>query len=717
MRLALAASFCSRLLLLTPDAQAADAGGGQVPAEVIVTGTLRRQAADEVPGSTAVLDARTLRAGGQQQLQDVLGLIPNLNWAGDTARPRYFQIRGIGELEQYQGAPNPSVGFLIDDIDFSGLGTAATLYDVDQIEVLRGPQGTRYGANALAGLIYVKSREPTQDFEAGTDLSGGNYQTRSYGAFASGPLPGLDSSFRLAAQRYTSEGFYRNVWLGREDTNRRDELTLRARGRWQPAPGLRVDLTVLRVQIDNGYDAYAIDNSRVTRSDDPGVDAQHSSGLALKLVYGGSGAMSFTAVGTHARSIVHYAYDGDWGNPTLWAEPRFGAVLYRYTDVQSRDRRTSSLDLRLATSGDRRLDWLAGVYALELTEGFRDENRGLYQTVPSDPATLSRTDTAVTSHYRARNAALYGQLEGLLAPGLRASLGLRGEYRRADYHDLTTALGAPAAGNRFAPVDHLWGGDLSLAWRLASRQLWYATLQRGYKASGFNLSQGLPASQVLFRPESDVSLESGVKMHWAERVSLSADLYHTWRRALQLKTSEQLIADDPNSFVYYTQNVPRGHSYGLETALDWQATPTIAFGAALGLLQTRYAGLQQDGVTLPPRGLAHAPPWQAALHAEWRDPRGPFARLELTGMGSFWFDLPPNPTRSRPYGLVNLRAGWARPWGSVSLWARNLLDRNYAVRGFYFGDEPPDFPHKLYVQLGDPRVFGIDASLRLGSGH
>ena len=103
-------------------------------------------------------------------------LVPNLNWAGDTSRPRYFQLRGIGELEQYQGAPNPSVGFLIDDIDFSGLGMAATMFDVDQMEVLRGPQATRYGANALAGLIYVTSAQPEDHFDSRIELGAGRLQ-------------------------------------------------------------------------------------------------------------------------------------------------------------------------------------------------------------------------------------------------------------------------------------------------------------------------------------------------------------------------------------------------------------------------------------------------------------------------------------------------------------------------------------------------------------
>src|SRR5690606_17158873 len=128
--------------------------------EVIVTGTLRQQSIRDVPGSVTVLDATMLRDAGQQHFQDVLALVPNLNWASGSSRPRYFQIRGTGEREQYEGAPNPSVGFLIDDVDFSGIGNAATLFDVGRIEVLRGPQGTRFGANALAGLIVVQGKEP-----------------------------------------------------------------------------------------------------------------------------------------------------------------------------------------------------------------------------------------------------------------------------------------------------------------------------------------------------------------------------------------------------------------------------------------------------------------------------------------------------------------------------------------------------------------------------
>ena len=115
-------------------------------------------------------------------------MIPNLNFAASDSRARYFQIRGIGERSGYQGTPNTSVAFLIDDIDYSGQGGIATTFDVDQIEVYRGPQGSRIGANALAGLIYIRTKEPTSSFEGTSELMIGNYGSRSTGIAFGGPI-------------------------------------------------------------------------------------------------------------------------------------------------------------------------------------------------------------------------------------------------------------------------------------------------------------------------------------------------------------------------------------------------------------------------------------------------------------------------------------------------------------------------------------------------
>jgi iron complex outermembrane receptor protein len=192
-------------------------------------------------------------------------------------------------------------------------------------------------------------------------------------------------------------------------------------------------------------------------------------------------------------------------------------------------------------------------------------------------------------------------------------------------------------------------------------------------------------------------------------------VFYMKRRSLQVKTSEQLDPSDPNTFVYYTGNADSGFNYGLESEVQWQAGRTVSFGISLGLLQTRYRGFVQNGAALPERALPNAPAWQAAVSAVYRQPRGLFARIDVTGMGSYYFDLPPNWTTSRPYGLVNGRIGWQVERWSASLWGRNLLDKKYAVRGFYFSDTPQDFlqdppVNRLYTQLGDPRAWGVNLS-------
>jgi iron complex outermembrane recepter protein len=688
-------------------AAGAAATGDSELQEVVVTATLRAIPELDLAGSATVLGARTLRAAGQQHFEDVLPLVPNLNWAGDTSRPRYFQIRGIGELEQYQGAPNPSVGFLIDDIDFSGLGSAATLFDIDRIEVLRGPQATLYGANALAGLIYVRSAAPSSTFGGRVELDAGDYGTRAIGAVVTGPVEGLDSAFRLAAQRYVSDGFYRNVYLGRHDTDGRDETTVRGRWRYSPDARLKVDLSVMHVAINNGYDAWTIDGSRNTESDQPGVDVQHSTGLAVRARYLGWDGAALTTIATYADSLIGYGYDGDWGNPLLWAP-----YTYRYSEFQARDRSTRSLELRLGSTRKRGLGWLVGVYAAQLDESLADTNLGVYV----DPVAgyASSTDSLLTSRYRSRNGAVYGELDGDLSPRAHWSVGLRGERRTARYADLTTAAGAAATSNAFAPADDLWGGHASLDYTLGRGGHLYAVVSRGYKAGGFNLSQGLPVGERLFGPESVVNYEIGHKFASADgRLRSDASLFYMRRASPQLKTGTQLVADDPNTFVFYTGNARSGTDYGLEADIGLQATPALEVGGAVGWLQTRYQGFVQNGVLLPARPLPHAPDWQAAVHATWRQPGGgAYARLDVTGMGGFYYDLPPNPTRSHPYGLANVRLGWRGARLDVNLWVRNLLDKNYTVRGFYFGEEPPDFANKLYAQLGDPRTWGVHVTAR-----
>ena len=547
--------------------------------EITVTSALRPVSLAELPGSVSVLDSDTLHGAGRQHMEDVLALVPNLNWAGDTSRPRYFQVRGIGELQQYQGAPNPSVGFLIDDIDFSGLGSAATLFDVDRVEVLHGPQGTLYGANALAGLIYVKSAAPSDTFGGRAEFDAGNYQERSYGAVITGPLTAFDSAFRLAVQRSSSDGFYHNAYLGRSNTGDRDELTLRGRWRYDPNDQLRVDLTLLRVQIDNGYDAFAIDNSRTTQSDHPGVDRQYSTGISAHATYTGLELATLTTIATYADTVVNYGFDGDWGNPILWAP-----YTYDFTEYQVRHRATRSLEMRLGSTPAPGLAWLFGIYAFELREGLSDSSAGIYVD-PFDATQSSASSSVVSSRYRSRSGALYGQLDGDFGNRMRWSLGLRGERHTTHYGDMTTNLDAPATANDFSPAYSLWGGHVSLDTRIADGQHVYALISRGYKAGGFNLSPGLPAAQLLFAPESDLNFEIGHKAQLNDgKLRSETSLFYMARRSEQLLTGEQLVPNNPNTFIFYTGNAQAGYNYRFEARSRGKPARHSSWVVSLGLL-------------------------------------------------------------------------------------------------------------------------------------
>jgi outer membrane receptor protein involved in Fe transport len=715
----------------------AAAGSDTQLEEITVTATLRAAPPIEIPSSITVLDQQTLRDAGRTNFEDVLGLVPNLNWAGDTSLPRYFQLRGIGELEQYQGAPNPSVGFLIDDIDFSGLGTAGTLYDLDQVEVLRGPQATRYGANALAGLIYMKSAEPTDTFYARADLDAGDYGTHSEGGVISGPVDSLDSGFRLAVQHYYTNGYFRDLYLNRDDTNREDEYTYRAKWVYSPSDRLRVELNAMQVNIDNGYDAFTIDNSRNTESDQPGVDSQHSTGVSLRVHYLPNENLGFTAIGTYAKSVIKYSYDGDWGNPILWAPD---ATVYQYSEIQNRERITKTLEFRLGTESNEGFGWLVGAYGNQLEETLSDLSLGYYQPLdtPNDPLD-DQSDSVINSGYRARNIALFGELDGALTPGLRWSVGARGERWSARYAGTTTDFLGSNIGYTNAPVtvtqiesvtpaalnpaNNLWGGHASLTYKLDAEQSVYGTVARGYKAGGFNLSQGLLPSQLSFNPEEDVNLEIGYKADLLDhRLKINADIFDLHRHNAQIKTSFQSDPTNPDDFVFYTGNAASGHNYGLESDIEWRLTERVTVGGDLGLLQTHFEDFVQQGANgtttvAVSRELANAPHWQAAVNATYRDPRGPFARVDVTGMGGYYFDLPPYQNTSNPYGLVNAKIGWETARWSVYLTGRNLLDKRYPVRGFFFGDVPPNFSNETYIQLGDPRTWLASVSVKFGGDH
>ncbi|MEZ5563478.1 MAG: TonB-dependent receptor [Gammaproteobacteria bacterium] len=678
---------------------------------------LREAELATVPVSVTQLDAAVIGAASLQHFEELTGLVPNFNWSGEGSRARYFQIRGTGELEQYDGAPNPSVGFVIDDIDLSGIGAVATTFDLQDIEVLRGPQGVRYGANALAGLIYVQSNAPSLNSVAEVELTGGSDDTRALGAVVGGAVPGTDESlaYRLAVQQYDSDGFRRNPYLGRDDTNRRDELSVRGKLRWQSGEALRIDFTGLHVDLDNGYDAFAIDNGFTTWSDQPGRDAQQTDAGALRISYQLDGIGELVSITGVARSDMQFGFDADWGNPDYWAP-----YVYSFTQAFDRERDTVNQELRLVSGPDSRIlgaDWVTGIYVLDLDESNARHDQGVCDAATCGADLL--LDTSASSDYSATSVALFGALSRPLSDSLTATAGLRWEQRAARYRD--------NYDSRFDPRDSMLGGELGLSHEVQAGATVWARIARGYKAGGFNTSLAgidfdefpdfnLDAGNLEYGPESLWGYEVGLRMAPAGAGwTMALSFFMQQRDDPQIKVPAQLRLGDPTTYVFVTDNASDAETRGVELEAGWQALPTLRLGAALGLLHTEIGDFSLRP-ELEGSELAHAPRYTFAFNASWQLPQGWFLRADYSGKGRYTIDYCQsadcNDPQTSPYQVLDLRAG--REWGQwgVEAWLRNALDEDYAVRGFYFGNEPPEFSPQLYTRNGDPRQAGLTLRYR-----
>jgi outer membrane receptor protein involved in Fe transport len=218
--------------------------------EVVVTADYRQASINDISASITVLDNELIQRKGAKHLEDLLLDAANVNFSSGASRARFYQIRGIGERGQFSEPLNPSVGVIIDGVDFSGIGNAATLYDVEQVEILMGPQGTRYGSNALAGLINLKTKAPTDEFVYGLQADIANYDGKGIAGYVSGPMSD-NLLYRLSVQTLESDGFSDNQFLG-QPTNERKEATIRGKLSWAIRDDVSLDFNAAVIDLDIG---------------------------------------------------------------------------------------------------------------------------------------------------------------------------------------------------------------------------------------------------------------------------------------------------------------------------------------------------------------------------------------------------------------------------------------------------------------------------------
>lgn len=646
----------------------------------------------ETSPSETKLRGDSLQSEGAQTIAEVANAVPNLTFAGGTARPRYFQIRGIGERELFEGIPASSIAFTIDDIDFSGIGGVASLFDIDSIEVVKGPDSFSSGPAGFAGGIHVKSADPTSFDTGKAEVILGSDDLFSGGVAVGGQVAELEAlTFRASFFKSESDGFRRNVFLDRDDTNGRDATVGRLKLKAQFNDETSLTLSTFHVQNKDGYDAFTIDNDFKTDSDKPGVDEQRTNAVSLKLEKEFENIGILSNAFSFARSGMRQSFDGDWGNYEIW----FPNVPYDYFYDQRRRPKILSNDLRIATSalnpqsfGDSEAS--VGIYLSKTKE---DSDIDEY----SDMISYNSVD----SRYNTESSSPYGSGSIVFAPSWVGTIGLRGEFRDFNFRDSREAY--------FSDDEFLISGTVGIRKYLSDADYLFYNLSNSEKPGGINPGTSIPEERKQFGNESLLINELGAFFAWKDNSAVKLAAFYGRRNDQQVKTSFQSDPNDPLTFAYFTDNAAKGELYGVEVETIAKIFDRLTLRLSGAILRTEVNDLVLIDRAVDGRDQAYAPRYSFDSSLEYDFGRGWYAGVGLGGKDKFFYD-DSHDQRSDPYSLLNAHVGFQTTNWKIELWGRNIGNERYGTRGFFFGVEPPYFEAKEYVHFGDPRIIGITGS-------
>ncbi len=667
-------------------------------APLVVTADLWESELAKLPASVTLYDAETLDAPGISHFADLIERTPNLTFTGGTSRPRFFQLRGMGENSQFEGeTPDFAVRFLIDDIDFTGIASAASTFDTRQVEVLRGPQAGAFGVNAAGGLIRMVSNDPTPYWTGRSEFSMGDDSLFAGGLAVGGPLIARDPEelmFRFSIHHHQSDGFRKNVTLN-QNTNARDEWTSRLRLLWNPNPNLRIDATLFHADIDNGFDEFALDNNgRRTFSDEPGQDFQRSTGGSIRATFSGWENVTLTSITTATFTDSIYSYDEDW-QVDGWADP----ALFPYSGFSEldRERHTLSEELRLDSTSDAHR-------ALGIIDRW---TLGLYAGLIDESSTYSRNrQPRLVTDYESQNYALFSQAGHDLTDTDRFILGMRLEHVRSKSNALN-----PRNGNTFDPrfSDTMFGGKFTYERDITENLLAFASVARGYKAGGLNVDarQIDPAQDPLtYETERLWNFEMGMRGNWLDgRLTAALTGFHLERRNTQVRDSNQ---DTNGNFRFFEGNGDAASITGAELESAMQINDSLSLYGSLALMHSDIDPFTRfDGTIGGGRRLANTPSYGWSLGARYNHESGFFATVDIAGRGDY-FESNNHDEKRDAFTNVNASIGYSRNDWTVSLWARNLFDERYTQRVFSFPNDPTiGYAESRYESLAPPRQIGV----------
>jgi iron complex outermembrane receptor protein len=594
--------------------------------EVIVTAQRSAAPASKTPVAMSVLTAEQLAAGGLDSPGALNDRLPN-TWLQNSYDGLHVAIRGVSSNEMTEKG-DPSAAVMADGVYVARPQSQnASFYDIERVEVLRGPQGTLYGRNTTAGAINVISKAPGQRFEAAADATIGNYDTRKLGGMVNVPVNDM-LALRAAFTWNRHDPYLRNgqgtPWhLGLD----RDDRAARLSAKLTPGHGVSLLVRYEAGRDDSNNDSAVPDTNfysgiaqgkpvwngdsterRLTNRfiapntrPEQGYSRKSTSSLSAELGWD-LGPVTLSWLGAHRRFEHDYLYN-------FYYRVAPAVALGVRQDFHG-DYTQDSHELRIATKGTGPLQAQGGVY------WFHEQANDVYNFRDLQAVGLTPYYVFDNDPVDARSKAVFGQASYTVLPGLRATAGARATwddksrygtigYQRAAAFNAATDLRELNAG---AIETHKTTWRLGLDYDLAAATLLYGLLSTGYKAGGFNdgcaagdsrggvgcpAASAQPVHSLVYQPETVRALEAGLKTRfWQDRASLNLALFHYDYRNLQL-SAVALINGKPR---YETTNAGEASVRGLEADGQLRLTPFDRFTYALTLLDAHYTRYAPDGV-------------------------------------------------------------------------------------------------------------------------
>ncbi len=691
--------------------------------EVVVTALRRRSNIQNVPVAVSVLNPPYIREARIYDIEDVGTRVPGLTVANFSLGQPTIHVRGVGSNDDGAALDNSIVMF-IDDV-YVGRITAINMnyFDLERIEVIRGPQGTLYGKNAIGGAINITSNPPTDHLVAAAEMTIGNYNRRDSRGMISGPLYEDKILGRLAFQKRKRDGWQESLFLPGVKQNDENTWSARAKLRFVLSDRLQMDLNgdynrddlastgripvVGRVPVrllgpdglPTGQKALPTEIfknlggsvRRATNSDQ---------GFTDRTIWGVSGRIS--RQGDYGRLLSITAYrktrfswlEDSTGLPTSVTDQKVNS------NVNERHEQFSQ-EFRLISPDNGRLTYVAGLYYL-----FEHTHRIENFVFPKGKATTDQDN-------RTNSFAVFGEATYGLSESLKFTAGARLTYesKKMDQQSITN-------GNQFILLEDFRLGNIGdwtdispnfvLSWQQTDDIMWYGSISRGYKSGGF---QGAPATRDLARrtigPETVWNYEVGLKSQWLEnRVRLNLVGFYSNYRDLQVVQFKTV----GNFGVFQTSNAASASLRGLEMEFTLRPTSGLEFFGSYAYLVATYDEFNDlSGRDFTGNTLRQAPRHSLYIALHYEHPVGDGrlrARLDYRYQGKS-FREPDNSITIQPgFDLLDGSLAYESAdnrW-EVTLWAKNLLDREYIAHLYVLGGND-------YALFGPPRTYGLTVTL------